>query len=73
VTLADFVYPVEDIWFSSLYEEGGRKPDVFKRIEKISYGHLYLKKEEENQMLILSIMLMTFGFRPPSSDIGDLS
>jgi hypothetical protein len=63
VTLADFFYPVEDIWFSSsffryrkyqlwlpIYEEGGRKPDVFNRIEKISSGHLYLKKEDENQM-----------------------
>jgi hypothetical protein len=35
---------------SPISEEGGRKPNVLKRIDKISYGHLYLKKEDENQM-----------------------
>jgi hypothetical protein len=40
VTLAD----------SPISEEGGRKPNVLNRIDKISYGHLYLKKEDENQM-----------------------
>jgi hypothetical protein len=52
VTIADFVYPVEDIWFSTktkcpqhdrknelrspISEEGGRKPNVLNMIEKIS-------------------------------------
>jgi hypothetical protein len=37
-------------FLSPISEEERRKPNVLNRIENISYGHLYMKKEDENQM-----------------------